>query len=71
MSIVYVLVNDSGIMLGIYRDYTKALVTIKDYQENEDICSPIMYLYKITSDQADLPVKNRFKCIWMSEKNEI
>ncbi len=67
MPTVYILVNSSGILLGVYRELKVANRAIKVYQEEDTINAPMLYLYKVTSDEVNKFAGNKFEVVWMSD----
>lgn len=68
MQTIYILINDSGILLGLYRDRMKAQKDALDYIDNDILHGPTLYLYMASSNQVDKVAENRFFMIWSNKK---
>ena len=70
MNYLYILTNQNGILLGVFREKKTAQTAINTYlNEYSIINEPKIILYEVTSAQANLPVANRFKVIWETPSN--
>lgn len=68
MQTVYILVNNVGILLGVYRTRESATQAIAIYEREDSVSGePIMYLYQVNSKQVDAAVNNRYECVWTND----
>lgn len=65
----HILINQYGILLGIYRNLEVAKKAIKHYQTEETTTCPKLFLYSATSDQVNTTPRNQFPCVWESDNS--
>jgi len=67
---MFILVNNLGILLGVYTDRKVANIAIKKILENDDTTSGTMYLYSVDNDEINTLVGNKFECVWISDSKK-
>jgi len=60
---VYIIINNVGIPLGVYRDYKTATHAVQIYIKNSTLNEPNVSIWKFSSTQVNKPPKNRFECM--------